>query len=260
MLAYNKIIEALLCDELSQFVPDGIAYSLPVPSQDAFGNLIDCFFLYDIDYQTGQAQPPYARIGIYAEHKQLAFYYTSKEFPFTAKEEPAHSAFILDFSEKDSQEYEHLYPEIRSAAFSKTIDTGARQLLSAYSHVATSLFGVQHQYYNDIAPAFFVWMNQMLQETMPSKNFLDACLDGDASLDDIDGYIQGIENEGQLQARLGMMESEFLAWKHYGNKVLRDVLFCRMNEQPFEYLTDEEKIAARSYDPKDIDKLKNEKS
>lgn len=152
----------------------GIAYSFPVPSQDAFGNLIDCFFLYDIDYQTGQAQPPYARIGIYAEHKQLAFYYTSKEFPFTQKEEPAHSALILDFSEKDSQEYEQLYPEIRSTAFSKTIDTGEKQLLSAYCHVATSLFGVQHQYYNDIAPAFFVWMNQMLQETPPSKSFLDA--------------------------------------------------------------------------------------
>ena len=173
MLTYTEIIEALLCDELSQFVPDGIAYSFPVPSQDAFGNLIDCFFLYDIDYQTGQAQPPYARIGIYAEHKQLAFYYTSKEFPFTQKEEPAHSALILDFSEKDSQEYEQLYPEIRSTAFSKTIDTGEKQLLSAYCHVATSLFGVQHQYYNDIAPAFFVWMNQMLQETTPSKSSLD---------------------------------------------------------------------------------------
>lgn len=260
MLAYNKILEALLCDDLSQFLPDGIAYSLPVPSRDAFGNLIDCFFLHDINLQTGQVQPPYARIGIYAEHKQLAFYQTAKELPFSAKEESAQSSYILDSAEDKVQEYEYLYPEIRTIAFSNAIDTRGKELLLAYSQVATSLFGEQRQYYNDIAPAFFAWMNQMLQPTIHSKSFLDACLDGDASLDDIDDYTQGIEDVVQLQIRLGMTDPEFMAWRSYGKKVLRDVLFCRMNEQPFEYLTNEEKIAARSYDPADIDKFKNEKS
>lgn len=257
MLTYQKIIEVLLSEELGRFVPDGTAYSLPVPSKDSFGNLIDCFFLYDIDLQTGQAQPPYARIGIYAEQSRLAFYHASEEVPFTAAEDAAHSAPSQEFSEEDFQTYERLYPEIRAAAFSKIADEGLEQLLSAYIRATASLFGQQRQYYRDIAPAFFAWLEQMAQPAAPSKTFLEACLDGDAFLTDIGDYIRGITDKEQLRARLGMAESEFEAWQRCGNTVLRDILFCRMNEQPFEHLTDEEKIAARSYDPKDINRLKN---
>lgn len=259
MLTYHKIIEALLCEELSQYLPDGIAYSLPVPAKDISEHLIDCFFLYDIDFQTGEAQPPYARIGIYAEQKQLAFYYTSKELPFGEGE--GASCFQLSFEsfEENSQIYEQLYPEIRSIAFSRVIERREQELLARYIHAAKSLFGAQRPYYHDIAPAFFDWIDQMLQPVTPEKSFLDACLEGEASLTDIDGYIWGIENEELLRARLGMLESEFEAWRQRGNVVLRDILFCRMNEQPFQPMTDEEKIAARSYDPKDIEKIKNEK-
>lgn len=259
MLTYQKIIEVLLSEELGRFVPDGAAYSLPVPSKDVFGNLIDCFFLYDIDLQTGQAQPPYARVGIYAEQNRLAFYLTAEEAPFTAAEDDVHSAPSPEFSEEDLQTYERLYPEIRAAAFSEAADQRQEQMLSAYIHAAALLFGPQRRYYRDIAPAFFTWMDQMVPPAAPLKSFLEACLDGDALLTDIDDYIQGIADKEQLRARLGMAESEFEAWQRCGNTVLRDILFCRMNEQPFEHLTDEEKIAARSYDPKDIDRLKKQK-
>lgn len=170
-----------------------------------------------------------------------------------------HSAPSPEFSEEDLQTYERLYPEIRAAAFSEAADQRQEQMLSAYIHAAALLFGPQRRYYRDIAPAFFTWMDQMVPPAAPLKSFLEACLNGDALLTDIDDYTQGIADKEQLRARLGMAESEFEAWQRCGNTVLRDILFCRMNEQPFEHLTDEEKIAARSYDPKDIDRLKKQK-
>lgn len=253
---YSSIIEVLLSDEVGNLVPEGVAHSFPVLSRDPFGNLIDCFFLYEIDLITGEDFPPYARVGIYTEHRRVAFYQTAKEIPFS---KTAVKKSTSSIREKDILDYERLYPLIRSFAFDTDLDSDQTSLLTDYLNTSSLLFGEQMQYYRDIASPFFRWIEESASRSVPKMTFIDACLEGDAELGDIHLYNTG-KDETELRRNLGMTDEEFSAWRQYGNKVLRDILFCRMNGRPFEYLTDDEKIAARSYDPSAIDKLKNEES
>lgn len=255
MLEYDQIIESLLSSEFSQYVLEGVAYSLPVLSQDQFGNLIDCFFLYDVDFETGQLCSPYARIGIYAERRNLAFYYACEELPFTQTGEAPQPSAMPDTYDDSISKYEELYSQIRTFAFEETLSEQKEKLLSMYRDTAVMAFGTQYQYYYDVADKFFIWMEKALHR----KSFLDACLEGDADLEDIDSYIAGIVDENKLKEILGMTDIEFSTWKCEGKKALRDILFCRVNGKPFKFMTQEEKIAARSYNPTDIAKLKHEK-
>ncbi|MDR2615756.1 MAG: hypothetical protein LBC28_04160 [Oscillospiraceae bacterium] len=67
---------------------------------------------------------------------------------------------------------------------------------------------------------------------MYKKNFIDACMSGEAFLDDIDDYVDyWHENNtgGSLQDFLGMTESEYAAWCERDDNVLHDILRCRVD-------------------------------
>ena len=98
------------------------------------------------------------------------------------------------------------------------------------------------------------------------NNFIEDCLDAEADLFDLDDYIDyWHENEtGEtLREFLGLTPYEYEAWGNSDDSIFRDILRCRIEDIRFEdyvCMSDEKKIAARSYNEKAIEKLRNEKN
>ena len=99
---------------------------------------------------------------------------------------------------------------------------------------------------------------------MFEKAFIDACLAGEALLDNIDDYIaywHTHETGNELYAFLGMTPYEYAQWLRSGeDMVLRDILEARNENVPYqEYqaMTDERRIAARSRDEEAVREIRN---
>ncbi len=99
---------------------------------------------------------------------------------------------------------------------------------------------------------------------MFEQNFIDGCLYGTTEIEELDDYVEywhTHETDNTLRDFLGMTQYEYGEWLKHGNVILRDILRCRVDNTSFEdfgYMTDEERIAARSYSIEDIEKLRND--
>ena len=96
------------------------------------------------------------------------------------------------------------------------------------------------------------------------NNFVNDCLNADATLFDLDSYIEYWHNNdtgNTLQEFLGLTDYEFEQWGKSTDAIFRDVLACRRNGKEFsdyQLLAEHQRLAARSYDQEAIDKLKSE--
>ncbi len=98
---------------------------------------------------------------------------------------------------------------------------------------------------------------------MFNKDFIQKCLDGEATLFELDDYIDywhDNETGVSLQEFLGLTDAEYDAWIKNSDSIFRDFLRCRrdgysLNE--YQSMEEKERIAARSYDLDSIDKLQN---
>ena len=102
---------------------------------------------------------------------------------------------------------------------------------------------------------------------MFEKSFIDACLTGDALLDDIEDYIEyWHENDSGLELNefLGMTPHEYAEWIKTGeDMVLRDVIEARNVNIPYlNYATMAPgvRMAARSYKRDVIEEIKNRRN
>lgn len=99
---------------------------------------------------------------------------------------------------------------------------------------------------------------------MYDKSFIDECLYGLGDIEDIYDYIQywhTHQMDISLEEFLGLTDYEYNVWIRNDDNILREILRCRKDNIPFEtyrYLSDDEKLAARSYSIEDINKLTNE--
>lgn len=97
------------------------------------------------------------------------------------------------------------------------------------------------------------------------KNFVQDCLDGNAILDDIDDYVEYWHNNdvnGTLEKFIGLDEYESEKWLQEGDDILRGVIYCRrhnLNYKEYEQMNSDSKIAARTYNLKELKEYKNEK-
>lgn len=98
---------------------------------------------------------------------------------------------------------------------------------------------------------------------MYDMTFINACLFGDTDLDELDDYVEywhTHETGSSLREFLGMSEYEYEEWLKNDDTILRDILRCRVDKISFEeykHMSDDERVAARSYSIDDIEKLKN---
>lgn len=66
---------------------------------------------------------------------------------------------------------------------------------------------------------------------MYNNNFIQACLDGEATIFEIEDYIEyWHENDIDMSLRefLGLTEYEYLEWGKSSNSILRDIIRCRV--------------------------------
>ncbi len=97
------------------------------------------------------------------------------------------------------------------------------------------------------------------------ETFISACLSGNAGIDEIEDYINrwySIEqSQYTLEEFLGMTPLEYGEWLKTGEDiVLRDILAARELNVPYEnykLMSEEKRIAARTFDSKIVDELKN---
>ena len=155
MLEYREIIGALLNCESGKLIPEGTAYSFPLIARDDNGNLIDCFFLFSVEFPTGVASSPFARIGICPEQQKLVFYYTAEEQPFPSAENLTLPDLSFDAYDKLIEDYERIYPIVREFAFSNLLIGDQRKFLREYFDTQCALFGGQWVYYRHLSPQFF---------------------------------------------------------------------------------------------------------
>lgn len=100
---------------------------------------------------------------------------------------------------------------------------------------------------------------------MYNKSFIDACLDGEATIFEVERYIEyWHENDINMTLRefLGMTEYEYIEWGKSSNSILRDIIRCRaedINFRDYYQMSENERIAARCYDAGKVEKLKKEK-
>lgn len=99
---------------------------------------------------------------------------------------------------------------------------------------------------------------------MYNQSFIDACLSGDATIFELDNYINyWHENEtgNTLQEFLGLTDYECESWGKSNDAVFRDILRCRQENIRFEdyrIMTTSERKAARSYDADAIERMKKD--
>jgi len=99
---------------------------------------------------------------------------------------------------------------------------------------------------------------------MYKKTFIQMCLDGEATLFELDNYIDyWHENDTGVTLRgfLGLTPYEYQEWGNGSDSIFRDILRCRLEGidlSDYEYMSEEKRIAARSYDEEAIDRLRKE--
>ncbi|MCL2049607.1 MAG: hypothetical protein FWG87_12890 [Defluviitaleaceae bacterium] len=62
------------------------------------------------------------------------------------------------------------------------------------------------------------------------KNFVNDCLNADATIQDLDGYIEywhTNETNNTLQEFLGLSDYEYEQWGKSSDSIFRDILSCR---------------------------------
>lgn len=97
---------------------------------------------------------------------------------------------------------------------------------------------------------------------MFNQNFVQKCLDGEATLFELDDYIDfWHDNDTGVSLRefLGLTEYEYEMWGKNSDSIFRDILRCRREKIEFgkyQSMGEKEKIAARSYDEEAIEKLR----
>ena len=100
---------------------------------------------------------------------------------------------------------------------------------------------------------------------MFNKTFIEDCLNADADIFDLDDYVDYWHEHHtgvSLREFLGLTNYEYAQWGISDDNIFRDILRCRVEGIEFsEYrrLTDEERIAARSYDEVAIEKMKKDR-
>ena len=96
------------------------------------------------------------------------------------------------------------------------------------------------------------------------KNFIIDFFEEGLLLEDIDDYVEywhANEMNQSLKDFLGLNDYEYEVWLQEGNDVIRDVLYCKrhnLNLKDYYSMSTGDKIAARSYDLKEVKEYKKD--
>jgi hypothetical protein len=163
IVSYQDVLATLFSDGIRHYVPDGTTHSEPLIGLYQ-GNIVDCFFLYDCNFDDETVTVPHARLAVDSMNKTLVYYYSTEEKPFECA---AHTTKIFTVKEQlyddtyKSYElmYETSYQEIRSFAFETAISKKQKEIvlkyLRAFNYMTDTIF---KPFYIELSPEFFNWI------------------------------------------------------------------------------------------------------
>lgn len=155
-MKYNDIISMLSIDEVHRYVRDGISHSYPVIGLYN-DNIIDCFFLYCVSLSDeNDAEGPFATLIIDSEKKNLLEYQETNPQILNNSLDCTDDEFW-----KADEDFEKLYPEVRSFAFSKSLTSSQKKLLISFVKTFDVLVNKSfYKIYRELFPDFFEWVDK----------------------------------------------------------------------------------------------------
>jgi hypothetical protein len=151
---YNRIISALYTPEISRYARDGVSHSYPVIGLHN-GKIVDCFFLYCVSLSDAEyVEGPLSVLIIDSEEKTLIDYQDVKPRKLNNSIECDDDVFW-----KADENFEELYPQVRSFAFSKNMSPSQIKVLNSFIKtfellVNDSFLAVYKELFSD----FFDWV------------------------------------------------------------------------------------------------------
>ena len=163
----KEIKMALLQTECGEFLRDGMGCSepLPVPAE---GGILDLCFLYMYDRENNVYSAPVARIGFFADRKEMIFFDSCYEHPFSAKpEEIFQAALPREERLRLYPEFERLYDEARPLFYQEACSAEEKKLLLSFSDIFEACVDPsQRIFYRECAPMFFAWLSEQVSELL----------------------------------------------------------------------------------------------
>ena len=152
----RQVENAIFHTDCGRLLRDGMCCSEPVMTRDEKG-IIDHFFVYCEDEETGAFLGPLARFGIYAEKSEPAYMAENKGYFSLAEDEQRRFLGSTPLTKESYDNYSELYRQVRE--FVMTECTGQqREVLQKYLHALGEVVDEAMLFlYRELAPAFFSW-------------------------------------------------------------------------------------------------------
>lgn len=175
IMTLQQIKQSLLQTSFGDFLRDQMCISEPIPLPTPAG-LIENFFVFLVNKQEKTCSAPIARIGLFPEKQEIAYFIPCTDKPFSKKPEE-----ILPFSIDDENvrvlypKYEMLYNTVRPLFFhecspqeSALVDEYLQALIAITD---PALF----PFYIEMAPVFFLWLKlkKEIQSTSADDNQIE---------------------------------------------------------------------------------------
>jgi hypothetical protein len=162
MISYRQITDCLFSPQIEKYIPDGMAHSLAVIGKER-DVLLDCFFIYSIDYTDKTYALPSIRLGINTENGVLGFCKTTQEMPFksSAGKTSLRITLSIDFEKYVEYErsYQSLYPAVRDFAYKNGLTAEQKKTLAEYYRVLGLITDdTLKPFYRELSTSFFDWM------------------------------------------------------------------------------------------------------
>lgn len=152
----RQVQNAIFHTECGRLVRDGMCCSEPVMTKGEKG-VIDHFFVYCEDAETGVFLGPLYRFGIYADRLEAAYMEKNKGYFSMAEDERRHFQNNAAPTGEDYDKYSGLYREVRSFVMTKCT-TQQKGILQNYLYALEKIVNAEQLFlYRELAPDFFSW-------------------------------------------------------------------------------------------------------
>ena len=170
-MVLKEIKEALLQTSLGEFLRDGMGCSEPLPLLTPDGLLDNCFlYMYNGEKNTYSA--PVARIGFFAEKKEMVYFMSCYDKPFSL---PPEQVIEAKLSKEERYEkypaFERLYNQARPIFYKDVCSLEEKHLLLEFANTFEEYIDEsQRVFYKEAVPPFFTWLSVQVRELLEDND------------------------------------------------------------------------------------------
>lgn len=159
LIQVKRMLHQTECGEL---LMDGMGCSEPVLIRAEDG-LVDLFFVYYANKKAGTFSGPVARIGLDAERGVLVSMESCYEKPFSVAPDGVIAGKPQLVTDEQYEEYCRLYPAVRELAYREVCTDQEKAVLAGYDKALRAIVNpALFPFYQELAPAFFTWLSELL--------------------------------------------------------------------------------------------------